>query len=88
MDDIYQEAINHFGPEIQTLKAAEELSELSAALIKHEIEGTPDTLDRVYEELADVRIMLNQLERLFPSAALMRWQIKKMQRLRAILEKK
>ena len=58
--DILQEAIAVYGVEAQVLKAAEELAELIQALMKWC--GNPDKAEAVAEEIADVRIMLDQLE--------------------------
>jgi len=67
---IYDDAVTHFGATHQKLKAAEELSELSASLIKYalaKMEGL-DTNNgaNVAEELADVEIMLEQLRVALP----------------------
>lgn len=58
--DILQEAIAVYGVEAQVLKASEELAELIQALMKWC--GNPDKAESVAEEIADVRIMLDQLE--------------------------
>ena len=57
-DAIYREAIAHYSPMAQKNKAIEELSELIRALSR-------DDLDNVAEEMADVRIMLGQLEMIY-----------------------
>lgn len=51
--------IAHFGRGKQQLKAIEELSELIRALAR------ADDPDNIAEEMADVRIMLDQLEIIF-----------------------
>lgn len=64
---IYEDAIETWGREAQMLKAAEELSELAAAinrLLCCEASGyrsREDVLAELMEEWADVEIMLNQL---------------------------
>ena len=49
---------DHYGKEHQTIKAMEELAELIRALAKGDIEN-------IKEEIADVRVMLEQLEYLY-----------------------
>ena len=57
-DAILKEAIRYFGPMAQKAKAIEELSELIRALAR-------DDRENIAEEMADVRIMLRQLEMLY-----------------------
>lgn len=57
-DAILREAITHYGPMNQRLKAVEELAELIRALVR-------DDRENVAEEMADVRIMMGQLEMLY-----------------------
>lgn len=54
-DTIFREAIAHFSPMAQKNKAIEELSELIRALSR-------DDRENIAEEMADVRIMMGQLE--------------------------
>lgn len=56
---ILKAAIMHYGRGNQQLKAIEELSELIRALARG------DDSENVAEEMADVRIMLDQLEIMF-----------------------
>ena len=56
---ILRAAIMHYGRGNQQLKAIEELSELIRALARG------DDSENVAEEMADVRIMLDQLEIMF-----------------------
>ena len=49
---------DHYGKEHQTIKAIEELAELIQALAKGDIEN-------IKEEIADVRVMLEQIEYLY-----------------------
>lgn len=55
---ILREAIGHYGPLAQRMKAIEELSELIRALAR-------DDRDNIAEEMADVRIVLGQLEMIY-----------------------
>lgn len=65
---ILQQAVDTYGKEAQTDMAIEEMSELSKALLKHRrAEKSPEAWDyertkqNIYEEIADVIIMLTQL---------------------------
>lgn len=68
---ILQNAIDTWGPRTQTVKAMEELAELIRALSRRLLSMWLDTgdgndaLENVREEMADVSIMLNQLELIF-----------------------
>lgn len=70
--EIYEAAIEHWGPEVQIDKAIEELCELTTALIKFQNKKhTPweseyeKLVGAVNEERADVTIMINQLDLIF-----------------------
>ena len=54
-------AVTTFGKKHQEDVAIEEMSELTKALIKHRRYNTPETLENILEELADVFIMFCQL---------------------------
>ena len=72
-ESILRGAIAKFGRGAQRDKAIEELSELIRALARC------DDAENVAEEMADVRIMLDQLEIIFgngPKVA--RWEVKKL----------
>lgn len=61
---ILAEAISTFGAENQLNVAIEEMSELTKELCKYK-RGLGNA-EAIAEELADVRIMLDQIEMLFP----------------------
>ena len=61
--DIYQEAIETFGKDMQLTVAVEELSELTKEICKHK--RGADNKENIIEEMADVYIMLSQLEIIF-----------------------
>ncbi len=65
--EIYSVAFNVWGAHAQELMAVEEMSELTQALSKH-FRGKTDLVN-IVEEIADVRIMLEQLEMLFDCSA-------------------
>ena len=69
-------AIGYYGRTSQHFKAIEELSELIRALVRM------NDPDNIAEEMADVRIMLDQLEIMFGNSAEVReWELKKLKRL-------
>lgn len=63
---IYDMAINHWGVEKQMTKAVEEMAELTKEICKIQLDDGPalNTANLV-EEIADVRIMLDQIEWMF-----------------------
>ena len=74
---ILREAIEHFGREAQRDKAVEEMAELIRALVR-------DDADNIAEEMADVRIMLGQLEIIYGNRDAVRAEeMRKLRRLKA-----
>lgn len=57
------QAICHYGQQMQMLVAIEEMSELTKEIVKHR--RGEDNRRQVAEEIADVGIMLEQLELMF-----------------------
>ena len=73
---ILRAAIAHYGHGNQRLKAIEELSELIRALAR------ADDAENVAEEMADVKIMLDQLEIMFGNREdVRRYELEKLDRL-------
>lgn len=73
---IMKAAIQRYSAPAQIDKAIEELSELIRALARC------DDRDNIAEEMADVRIMMEQLELIFENRAEVRkWELKKLKRL-------
>lgn len=73
---ILEKTIAHYGQGPQRDKAIEELSELIRALARC------DDRANITEEMADVRIMLDQLELIFQNHEQVReWEYKKLMRL-------
>ena len=69
-------AICHYGTGNQRFKAMEELAELIRALARC------DDRENLAEEMADVRIMLDQLEIIFGNREAVRiWELRKLHRL-------
>ena len=66
--ETYKKAIDFFGHNGQILKTIEELSELQRALSRWSIEKETKVFvkaDNVFEEIADVDLMLEQLKLIF-----------------------
>ena len=75
-EQILKAAIEKYGRRAQRDKAIEELSELIRALARC------DDPENVAEEMADVRIMLDQLELIFMNGARVRqYELEKLRRL-------
>ena len=75
-EKICRAAIEKYGRGPQRDKAIEELSELIRALARC------DDADNIAEEMADVRIMLDQLELIFDNREAVKiWQLRKLRRL-------
>ena len=61
--ELYEEALAEWGYDFQVLMAVEEMAEAIKALLKLGREGfILSSLKHAAEEIADVRIMLNQIE--------------------------
>jgi len=60
--EIVAQGIRKFTGTIQALKAVEEMSELSAILVKQTIHSERDLTDKIAEELADVYITLEAIK--------------------------
>ena len=63
LESIYQRAIDHYGSQLQSIVAIEEMAELQKELSKF-LRGNLDE-NHMAEEIADVEIMLNQLKLIF-----------------------
>lgn len=62
MKESLSKIISHYGKQHQTYKAIEEMAELTQALLKHMDSLSEKTRNNVIEEIADVSVMLAQLE--------------------------
>ena len=90
---ILNKAIEHWGVEMQTVKACEELAELIRALSRVLLAAHTNApaiefntaVDNVREEIADVEIMLEQLRIIFEYRAIEGIRIRKLRRLAGIL---
>lgn len=92
--EILQKAIETYGTHNQMLKCIEECSELSRAIsrILTELSSgdgftTEASQENLYEELADVSIMISQVMVMFDCTdEVIGWQLKKLNRLKERLE--
>ena len=62
-DEILKNALQHYGANSQQIVAIEEMSELTKELCK--VSRGEENAAHIAEEIADVRIMLDQMEILF-----------------------
>lgn len=93
--EIIEKAIKQYGSHNQMLKCIEECNELSRAISRILIElssgegaTSKESLDNLYEELADVEITLAQVIKMFDCSDEVQIQItRKLQRLKERLEK-
>ena len=92
--NILKKAISKYGTHNQMLKCIEECGELSRAVSRILIElssgdgfTTEQSQDNLYEELADVSIMVEQMIMMFDCLdEVVVWQLKKLKRLKERLE--
>jgi NTP pyrophosphatase (non-canonical NTP hydrolase) len=76
--EIIAQIVKKYGDEKQIEQAIEEMSELIQALCKHK-RGRPHNIT---EEIADVKIMLQQLELIFPITEIKYWEELKLNRMK------
>lgn len=97
--EIMKMAINTYGLQNQMIKTVEELSELSQAICKAVVRlNQPNgatltddlkSVDNIFEEMADVEIMLAQCKMMFKCEdEVQDWKDKKLKRLQSRLEGK
>ena len=90
---IYEEALDVWGEDSQIEQLIEECSELILALQKlkrHRRFNQGQRVDRindVLEEIADVKIMIRQIELIFPPEEVAKYESIKLDRLRKRLDK-
>ena len=86
MTNIYKQAIDKFGSGKQFIKAVEELAELQQAIIKKFLNPDVEN-DNLFEEIADVEIMLEQLKIIFDCHDIIETvKEKKLKRLKGLIE--
>lgn len=84
--DIYRKAVEAYGAYTQTVVAVEELSELQKELCKAIRNGLEPDRNHLAEEMADVYIMLEQMEMLYRLDTIALWKASKTERLKSRLE--
>ena len=85
---IVRTALDHWGANAQTDKLFEEMGELTQALVKYRHKGASvSRRNAVLEEIADVKIVLAQMEMLYDEDGKVdRWVAEKLERLKGTLE--
>lgn len=83
---IEKEAVETYGTDAQLRMLQEECGELIVA-VGHYLRGRNDSLANLCEELADVRIMVEQIEIALNNPAVEEWYIRKLERLKRRLTK-
>ena len=66
--NIYQECIDVWGEDAQIKMCIEEMSELTKELCKNyrdNFKNTPEQIDHICEEIADVQNMVDQMQHIF-----------------------
>lgn len=81
-ENIYRKAIETYGAYGQTVVAVEELSELQKELCKAIRNGLEPDKEHLAEEMADVYIMLEQMEMLYDVQDIALWKASKIERLK------
>lgn len=76
-EGVIEKAIKRYGIDAQLTVAIEELSELQQAICKYK-RGEEHNIE---EEIADVKIMIEQLETIFNKNLIREWRNKKIERL-------
>lgn len=83
--NVLNSAIRTFGKESQKVVAIEELAELQKELTK-DLRGKPN-LQKIAEEMADVEIMLEQLELIYGVGLIQQKQVFKENKLKRLVER-
>lgn len=79
MNDVLNRAVSAYGIDAQTDMTIEEMSELAKALLKYRRYKTELRREAILEEMADVEIMLKQMEIIYGDPS--EWREKKLARL-------
>ena len=82
--ELFERALYHFGPAIQSKKLLEEMAELQVEILHYGLGRS--NLDKIAEEIADVGIMLDQMILLFQcGGAVQQVRAEKVDRLRHMI---
>jgi len=79
--ELFQMALIKWGNRLQEDIAIEEMSELIKALVKYRRDSNEHTREAVQEEIADVKICVQQLEMMFGQEKVSEFEEKKLSRL-------
>lgn len=77
---ILKKAIETWGNESQIELMIEEMSELTQAIQKNK--RGKDNLDNIHEEIADVSLMIEQMNMIFDKSEINKWKELKIERLK------
>lgn len=77
---LYEKAIKTYGQDMQVNVAMEEMAELIQALVKYRRSKSEKNLAHIWEEIADVQIMINQLKIIYDGEEKVLEQIARKQR--------
>ena len=83
---LYKKVIDHWGEELQFGMLTEEVGELFQAINRYRRGRTTNT-DNIAEEIADVRLMLEQMEFMFNITNSDEWYNKKLDKLKGQLKR-
>lgn len=76
----FKKAIETWGNESQIELMIEEMSELTQAIQKNK--RGKDNLDNIHEEIADVSLMIEQMNMIFDKSEINKWKELKIERLK------
>jgi len=85
--NVFKRALKKWGQQAQVNMCIEECAELIKAFQKFKRKQSISNITNVYEEIADVQIMLDQMRYLFDNEAIDIFYRRKLARLEKLLEK-
>lgn len=80
-NELYYEALDRWGRNAEICLAIEECSELITKLIKYDREINGSTIEEIRDEIADVEIMMRQMEIIFGKVETLKIKQQKLERL-------
>ena len=87
--NFYKDCIDVWGKDAQIKMCIEEMSELTKELCKNyreKFQDTPEQIDHICEEIADVQNMVDQMQYIFGIDKVNEYREKKVQRTKQILD--
>ena len=85
--ETYKNAIKYWGKELQLGMLTEEVSELMIAINRYR-RGRETNKNKIAEEIADVKIMLEQIQVMFNITSVNQWHEQKLLKLKRLMETK